>query len=97
VVYAPAAVGSLDFRHLGYEQGMQQVLQVTKHMQAQTTNKKLYYSLIDAYQIHTRVSTHILQDTIHLPWSHHMAIPTQYELPNNPPKPLVDPLSTLCP
>jgi len=32
VVYAPIEVGGLGFRHLGYEQGIQHVLQLVKHL-----------------------------------------------------------------
>jgi len=68
VVYALATVGGLDFWHLGYEQGVQQVLQLTKHLHSQTTNGKLYSSLTNAYQIHVGVSLHVLMDTTPRPW-----------------------------
>jgi len=63
VVYAPATVGGLDFCHLGVEQGVQQVLQLTKHLRAGSTNRTLYCSLIDAYQLHTGLPMPILEDT----------------------------------
>jgi len=69
VVYAPATVGGLDFRHLGFEQGVQQTLQLVKHMRAASTNGSLYRSLIDAYQIHSGLPQPILEDTRTLPWS----------------------------
>jgi len=69
VVYAPATVGGLDFRHLGFEQGVQQTLQLVKHLQVASTNGVLYHSLIDAYQIHSGIAQPILEDTRTLPWS----------------------------
>jgi len=69
VVFAPASVGGLAFRHLGHEQGVQQVLQLTKHMRAGTTNGTLYRNLIDAYQIHSGLSLPVLEDTRPIPWS----------------------------
>jgi len=69
VVYALAMVGGLDFRHLGFEQGVQQTLQLVKHLRAASTNGVLYRSLIDAYQIHSGIAQPILEDTRHLPWS----------------------------
>jgi len=68
VVYAPAMVGGLDFHHLGVEQGVQQVLQLTKHLRAGSTNGTLYRSLLDAYQLHTGLPTPILEDTRDIPW-----------------------------
>jgi len=68
VVYAPETVGGLDFRHLGHEQGVQQVIQLLKHLHADTTNGKLYCNLIDAYQVHPCIPYPILQDTRLLNW-----------------------------
>jgi len=67
VVYAATTVGGLGFRHLGYKQGMQQVLQLTKHICANSSNGKLYLNLINAYQLDTGISMPVLQDTCHLP------------------------------
>jgi len=32
IIYMPVTVGRLDFRHLGFKQGVQQVLQLAKHL-----------------------------------------------------------------
>jgi len=61
--------GGLDFRHLGFEQGVQQVLQLTKHLRAGSTNGTLYRSLIDAYQLHLGTANPVLEDTGPRPWS----------------------------
>jgi len=71
VVYAPIAAGGLDFRHLGFKQGVQQTMQLVKHLWAGSTNGILYQSLIDAYQLHTGLQCPILEDTHYLPWSTH--------------------------
>jgi len=68
IVYMPAMVGGLDYQHLGFEQGMQQVLQLTKHLRAGTTNSTLYHSLIDVYQLHTGLPNPILSNTQPIPW-----------------------------
>ncbi len=69
VIYAPVTVGGLNLCHLGRKQGVQQVLQFIKHLQANTTNGQLYKNLIDAYQVHAGILQHILQETTPLPWS----------------------------
>jgi len=62
-------VGRLNLRHLGCKQGVQQVLQLIKHLWANTTNGRLYRNLINAYQVHAGALQHILQETTPLPWS----------------------------
>jgi len=69
VIYALASVGGLDFHHLSRKQGVQQVLQLTKHLWANTTNGQSYHNLIDAHQVHAGVLQPILQYTRPLPWS----------------------------
>jgi len=46
IVYAPSTVGGLGFIHLGFEQGVQQVLQLLHHIWANTSNGQLYSILI---------------------------------------------------
>jgi len=68
VVYAPATHRGLEMKHLPTEQGLQKVLQVLKHIRAQTTLGKLLQTTLDAYQLLAGIPTHILIDTTHLPW-----------------------------
>jgi len=68
VVYTPETVGGLNFNHLGHEQGIQQVIQLLKHLHTDTTNGKLYRNLIDTYQVHAGIPYPILQDTQLLNW-----------------------------
>jgi len=68
VVYAPKAIGGLGFRHLGFEQGVQQTLQLIKHMRANTTNGALFQLAINTYQLHAGLSKPILEDTRPCPW-----------------------------
>jgi len=68
IVYAPETVGGLGMRHLGYEQGMQQTLQLLRHLRANTTNGKLYSFTIDQYQIYARTHQPILEDTKDISW-----------------------------
>ncbi len=68
VVYAPIEVGSLGFQHLGYKQGVQQVLQLVKHLRSTTLNGKIYRALIDAYQIVAGSARPILEHTDFIPW-----------------------------
>jgi len=69
VVYAPPSVGGLGFIHLGFEQGIQQVLQLLRHLQANTSNGQLYSILISSYQLYAGIKHPILEDTRPLPWS----------------------------
>jgi len=68
VVYAPIEVGRLGFRHLGYEQGVQHVLQLVKHIRSNTLAGQLYSALIDAYQIKAGRARHILEHTDFILW-----------------------------
>jgi len=68
VVYAPIDVGGLGFRHLGYEQGVQQVMQLVKHLRSNTLNGQIYRVLIDAYQIVAGSARPILEHTEFIPW-----------------------------
>jgi len=69
IVYAPSSIGGLGFIHLGFEQGVQQVLQLLHHLQANTSNGQLYSILISSYQLHAGIGHPILEDTWPLPWS----------------------------
>jgi len=68
IIYAPINVGGLGFRHLGHEQGVQHVLQLVKHLQAETLNGQLYRALIDAHQLAAGSAQPILEDTTPIPW-----------------------------
>jgi len=68
IVYAPMEVGGLGFRHLGYEQGVQHVLQLVKHLWSDTLTGQVYRALIDAYQIKAGSARHILKHTEFIPW-----------------------------
>jgi len=68
VVYAPELVGGLGLQHLSAKQGIQQVLHLNKHLQAATTNGKLYTMTIDCYQLMSRISTPVLEDTRPILW-----------------------------
>ncbi len=67
VVYAPSMHGSLRFKHLHTEQGLQKVLQILKHLRTGTTLGKLLDITIKAYQIQAGIKNHILEDTTPLP------------------------------
>jgi len=69
VVYAPKALGGLGFRHLGFEQGVQQTLQLIKHLRANNTNGALFNLAINTYQLHSGFARPILEDTRHCPWN----------------------------
>ncbi len=71
VVYAPETVGGLGICHLGQEQGVQQTLQLLRHMRANTTNGQLHSMTIDQYQITAGTQQPILEDTQPLPWISH--------------------------
>jgi len=68
VMYTPESVGGLGFRHLGFEQGVQQVLHILQHLCTNTTNGWLYSLMINSYQIFAGISQPILQDTHPLLW-----------------------------
>jgi len=63
VVYAPKALGGVGFRHLWAEQGVQQSMQLIKHLRAQTSNGALFKLVINTYQLHSGLSHPILEDT----------------------------------
>ncbi len=69
VVYAPVTIGGLDFIHLGFEQGVQQTLQLLCHLRAQMANGQLYSILISSYQLYVGIGRPILEDNRPLPWS----------------------------
>jgi len=69
IVYAPIEVGGLGFRHLGFEQGVQHVVQLVKHLRAKTLNGQIYQALIDAYQIQAGSAKPILEYTEPFLWS----------------------------
>jgi len=68
VVYAPESISGIGLRHLRFEQGVQQVLHLLRHLHAETTNGKLYAITIDRYQLTAGMSTPILADPRPLPW-----------------------------
>jgi len=69
VAYASLQYGGLGFRHLGYEQGVQQTLQILKHIRTGTTTGTLYDITIQHYQLLSGFSTPILERTGMIPWS----------------------------
>ncbi len=69
VVYAPKVLGGLGFRHLGFELGVQQTLQLIKHLRANNTNGALFNLAINTYQLHSGFARPILEDTRHCPWN----------------------------
>jgi len=68
IVYAPETIGGLGLRHLGHEQGVQQTLQLLRHLRANSTNGQLYNITIDQYQINAGTQRPILEDTRPIPW-----------------------------
>jgi len=68
IVYAPIEVGGLGFCHLGHKQGVQNVLQLVKHLRAMTLNGELYRMLIDTYQIMAGSVRPILEHTAPFSW-----------------------------
>jgi len=68
VIYAPAMIGGLKMILLGHEQDIQQTLQLLCHLQAKSTNGKLYLLTLDSYQLHLGLQCPILEDTQILPW-----------------------------
>ncbi len=69
VVYATTQRGGLGFRHLGQEQGVQQTLQIIKHIRSQTPTSKLYHIMIQHYQLLSGFSHPVLEKTNAIPWS----------------------------
>jgi len=69
VVYIPRAKGGLGFCHLSAEQGMQKVLQVLKHICANTTTGTIYTVLINHYQLTAGIADPVLENPILIPWS----------------------------
>jgi len=61
--------GGLGFRHLGHEQGVQQTLQIIKHLQSQTMTGMLYHIMLQHYQLLSRFSKPVLEQTNAIPWS----------------------------
>jgi len=55
VVYAPMTVGGVGFYHLGFEQGVQQVLQLLCHSQSKILNGQLCMALINTYQLYAGI------------------------------------------
>jgi len=68
IVYAPEMIGGLGMRHLGHEQGIQQTLQLLRHLRANSTNGKLYSLTINQYQIYAGTHQPILEDTKEIGW-----------------------------
>jgi len=68
VVYTPAEIGRIGMWHLSHKQGMQQTLQILRHLQAKSTNGTLYTLTIDQYQIYMGIQQPILEQTKHIPW-----------------------------
>jgi len=69
VVYVSHAKGGLGFCQLSAEQGAQKVIQVLKHLHAETTTGTLYTILINHYQLSAGISEPILENPIPIPWS----------------------------
>jgi len=69
VVYASNIQGRLGYWHLGYEQGVQQCLQLVKHLRANTTTGQSYQILIQHYQLYSGFTKLILEKTNAIPWS----------------------------
>jgi len=69
ITYASTRRGGLGFRHLGHEQGVQQCLQLIKHIRSNTTMGKTYQLLIQHYQLHAGFSRSILKKTDTIQWS----------------------------
>jgi len=69
VVYATIQQGGIGFRHLGHEQGVQQMLQILKHLRAGTTTGTIYTIMIQHYQLISGFSISVLERTTAIPWS----------------------------
>jgi len=68
VVYTPEMVGGLGMCHLGHEQGVQQTLQLLRHLRANSTNGKLYSLTINQYQIYAGTQQPVLEHTKAIGW-----------------------------
>jgi len=68
VVYAPSTHGGIGMKNLYTEQGLAEVLQVLKHLQAKTTLGTLLTITIKAYQLQAGIPRNVLEDTTPLPW-----------------------------
>jgi len=71
IVYTPISHGGIGFQNLHNEQGVQQILQILKHMRTQTTLGMLITTTIEAYQITAGICKPILKSTGLLPWMPH--------------------------
>jgi len=69
ITYVSTRRGGLGFRHLGHEQGVQQCLQLLKHIRSNTTMGKTYQLLIQHYQLHAGFRHSILEKTDTIQWS----------------------------
>jgi len=69
ITHASTSQGSIGFRHFGHEQGVQQCLQLIKHLQANTTMGQTYQVLIQHYQLQSGFSHSILEKTDAIQWS----------------------------
>jgi len=68
VIYTPTLHGGIWMKNLHTEQGVQQVLQLVKHLQDQTHLGNLFSHTIKAYQIAASITNPILENTSTLPW-----------------------------
>ncbi len=68
VVFAPAAIGGLSFRHIGYEQDVQKIISILKHSRAKTHHWPVLQCLLETYQLYGGIRDPILEDTGPLPW-----------------------------
>jgi len=65
IVYASQPIQGLGFRHLEYEQ---QMLQLLRHLRANTKNRKLYSIAINSYQLFSSLEQPILENTTSAKW-----------------------------
>ncbi len=68
MAFAPANLGGLGLRHIGYEQDIQKVILILKHGRANTHHWPTIQILIDTYQMYAGIAEPILEDTRTLPW-----------------------------
>jgi len=68
VVFAPANIGGLGFRHIGYEQDIQKIVSILKHGRAKTHHWPVIQCLLETYQLYAGICDPILEDTGPLPW-----------------------------
>jgi len=68
ITYAPMEIGGIGLCHLGSKQGIQQFIQLIKHLHASNSHGQIYRNLIDAYQIYVGIPNPILEDTSPLSW-----------------------------